>query len=132
VNLFELADTLPSGLHDALVRRLELDFETRTATLYASICIGDPDAAINQERELRRDVMVVIDGLLFCHIEPPDPRRTFAAGESVMIDLCNPDEAHPLSEHVRAEAFFARLFVHDWNAFVHIAASSARLAGTSG
>jgi hypothetical protein len=74
-----------------------------------------------------RDVTVLIEGLLFCHIEAPDPQYAYAAPEPISIDLCEPDETHPLRASVPSAAFFARLFIHEWNALVHVAAYSARL-----
>ena len=86
--LFDLADELPSGFHDALVRRLTLDFERRTATLHVSICVGDPEAARAEDRDVFRDVTVLIEGLLFCHVEAPDPQYAYAAPQPINIDLC--------------------------------------------
>lgn len=58
--------------------RLDLDYTARTATLHASIYIGDVNAATQDQRDETRDATIILEGLQFCVIERPDPRDDYA------------------------------------------------------
>jgi hypothetical protein len=49
------------------------------------------------------------------------------AGAAWLVDLCEADLTLPAARQLPAEAFAARFFVRQWNAFIHVAATHAEL-----
>lgn len=128
MNLRELDDTLPNGLHDLLVERLSLDFARRIATFEVSILVGTPDAPLQTEKDVRRNAHLVFQGLQFCVMETPDPQYPYAEPRSLWLpDLCEPDISKALLESLPSDAFVGRFFVNQWNAFLCIAATDVTL-----
>jgi hypothetical protein len=128
VTLEELENSLPNGLHDAEMQRVNIDYRQRTITLDMSVFVGDVDAP-NEKREAYREGTLVVSGLQFAAIEPPDGRYPFASPEASRVDSCemtkNLDPR--LLQSLPEGSFVRSLFVVDWNAFVHIAGSSAEI-----
>lgn len=128
-------DDFAATFHDASVHRLTLDYVAREAVLECSICVGNPDAEDEQEREARRNGTLIFQGLLYCAIDPPDPRYPYSDRDGLWIsdvgplDL-RPDSAKRFPVNLPAEAFAHYFFVNDWNAFIYIAARSARFDWT--
>ncbi len=129
MTLDELARGLPSGLHDAALVRLAVDYEQQSLTIEVRICVGDPDASSDPLREARRPACITLSGLVFCILDPPDSRYPFDARGPMVIDA-GPGEpstapgAHP---PVPAGAFLAWIFVSGWNSFIRFAARDAEL-----
>jgi hypothetical protein len=128
MDLTELANTLPNGLHDLLVDRLSIDFLVRVLTLEVSVWTGDLAASDAAEREARRNGMLRLDGLVFCVFDPPDPKYPHSKAEALwLVDFYDPDPAVVGERSVPEGAFSHRFFVQQWNAFIHVAARSASL-----
>jgi hypothetical protein len=128
VNLEDIDSALPNGLHDMLVDRLSIDFVARIATLDVSIWIGDLASSVVTEREERRRGDLVLEGLQFCVLEPPDPRYPFAKSDPLwFVDFADADPKVVGAIPLPPGAFSARFFVNQWNSFVHIAALKAAL-----
>lgn len=128
VNIKDIDATLPNGLHDMLVERLTIDFIDRIATLDVSVWIGDLASALDAEREARRRGKLLLHGLQFCVLEPPDPRYPFADSDALwLVDLLDADPNVVGSIPLPPQAFSARFFVNQWNSFVHVAALDATL-----
>ncbi len=125
--LEQLAGTLPNGFHDAEVRSCLVDFVARRVTLEIDVWVGEV-VADRDRREARQPARIILGALVFLQIEPPDPRYAFERPAAVTIDLCAPDPMHPPAKSIPSDAFLSRLFVAEWNAFIHVAARSADLA----
>lgn len=123
--LREIAEGLPNGFHDAQVDVCTIDFAARTLTFELALWVGD-----DKELERYRGARLRVAGLLYCAFDPPDERYPFAAREPLVIDLCDPDPAVPVNAALPPDAFSARFWVTSWNAFIHLAATSAELAWT--
>jgi hypothetical protein len=67
---------------------------------------------------------------MFIQLEPPDPSYPYSEADVLRVDLCEPDLTHPLTDKLPADAFAARFFVAEWNAFIHLAARNAVLVWT--
>ncbi len=132
MTLNELAETLPNGFHDALLHRLEWDVVGRVVVLELSVWTGDLHADLERERERHDRQRLVLEGVRFFQVEPPDARYPYAAERPVRIDLCEPDRAHPLMRAQPAGVFGARFFVQEWNASIHLAADAADLVPLAG
>ncbi|MBZ5547135.1 MAG: hypothetical protein LAO22_04095 [Acidobacteriia bacterium] len=128
MTLEELEDSLPNGLHDAEIQRICIDYQQRTVTIDMAVFVGDVDAPL-EKREAYRDGSLVISGLQFATIEPPDARYPFSTPGASRVDACDMTKnLDPSLLQVLPEGSFVRsFFVDDWNAFVHIAGSGAEI-----
>jgi hypothetical protein len=128
VTLEELEDSLPNGLHDAEIERISIDYQQRTITIDLAVFVGDVDAPL-EKRGAYREGTLVISGLQFAVIEPPDARYPFTSPKASRIDTCdrtkNLDPS--LLQSLPKGAFVRSLFVDDWNAFVHVSALDAEI-----
>jgi hypothetical protein len=128
MTLNELAEALPNGLHDALLHGYEVDLERRAVVLEVSLLMGDLRDTDPLTRERRERTRLVLEGVRFFHVERPAPGYPYAGSRPARVDVCEPDPNHPLSKEQPAGVFVARLFVEEWNAFIHLAAEGAELA----
>ncbi len=93
-----------------------------------AVFVGDVDAPL-EEREAYREGSLVISGLQFAVIEPPDARYPFSTPGASRIDACDMTKnLDPTLLQTLSEGAFVRSFlVNDWNAFVHVAGLSAEI-----
>jgi hypothetical protein len=129
VTLEELEDTLPNGVHDAEIRKVSIDYSERKVTFDLCVWVGDMDDP-PERREAYREAQLVLLGLLFLVIEPPDPKYPFADSTKLVIDGCDMREHLPseLLASLPSDAFVRSIWVNEWNAFMHVAARDADLA----
>jgi hypothetical protein len=132
VTLEELENTLPNGLRDSRVSRIAIDYKKRRLTLDLDVWVGDMGSDAHELREAYRPGQVLIDGLLFAVLEPPDAKYPFSNSGGLTIDGCDMREnlSSELMSSLPADAFFRSLWVNQWNAFIHIAARNVALAWT--
>jgi hypothetical protein len=128
MTLEELENTLPNGLHDAEVRQISVDYEQRNLAIDVAIWVGKMTDS-SETREAYRKGRIEISGLLFLVMEPPDARYPFAKG-NLRIDGCDLSKnvERKLLDSLPSDAFFRSLWVSDWNAFIHIAATEAQIS----
>lgn len=124
-------DVPHATFHDAEIERLTLDYVAREAVLDCSICIGDPDATDEEARGARRKGHLTISGLLYCTIDPPDPSYPYQDAGALWMVGDGPVGSNGVSgKHLPTNlpdgAFVRWFFINDWNAFIYIAAESAR------
>ena len=128
MTLEELENSLPNGLHDAEIQRITVDYQQRTMIIDMSVFVGDVDAPA-EKREAYREGSLLISGLQFATIEPPDPSYPFSTPGASRIDTCdmtkNLDPS--LLQALPETSFIRSFFVNDWNAFVHVAGLGAEL-----
>lgn len=131
MTLEELENTLPNGFHDAEIKRIAVDYELRKATLEVAVWVGEMDDPPEQ-REAYKNGHVVISGLFFLVMEPPDAKRPFN-GSHLRIDGCDMRKnlESELLKTLPADAFFRSFWVNEWNAFIHIAARDAQISWVS-
>ncbi len=122
MDIFEIADSLPNGLHDAEVVDLALSYERALLQIRLDIWIDDIDAP-EQTREEYRPARVELTQVEYCLFDRPDPGYPYKERGRLTIDLCAPDVAVDLPG--QGTAF--RLWVAEWNGFVHIRAGEAVL-----
>src|SRR5438045_2504776 len=121
MTIFELAETLPNGFHDAEVESIRIDYLNRTVQFDLEVWIGtmaDPPSI----RETYRKALLTIVGFQYCAMDVPDERYPYRLEGTVKIDLAEATHFVP-----RSAAFGCRLWVNEWNGFIHIAADSASL-----
>lgn len=130
MTLVELEKTLPNGLHDARVSRITIDYRKRKLTLDLDVWVGDMDSDSHEVREAYEPAQVLIDGLLFAVLEPPDAAYPFSNSVGLTVDGCDMRKSlsAELISSLPADAFFRSLWVNEWNAFIHIGARNVELA----
>ena len=127
-----LDDKYPdASFHDALLNHLTLDYLSRTAEFHMDLCVGDPDAHDEKEREAHAKGILRFDNFLFCVIEAPHPAYDFEVSGGLWIADDGPlltsdnDGLSKLIARIPANAFVYYFFNNDWNTFIYIAAISA-------
>jgi hypothetical protein len=120
--LADLAGQLPNGFHDAKVSGCSLDFVGRTVVFEMELWVGD-----DADRERYRRTRLGVTGLLYCAFDAPDPRYPFADRKPLVVDLCAADPAVLSAAELPANAFRARLWVANWNSFIHLSGTHAEL-----
>jgi hypothetical protein len=123
----DLESELGVTFHDALLHSLTADFVNRVAVFILDMWVGNPDSESIAERERRRTGRLELSGLQYLAIDPPDPKYPYAEPAAVDIDPCGPDEALASRYELAAGLFAGRMFVSDWNGFIHFAAANAAL-----
>lgn len=122
---------LPNGFHDARLRRIDINYADRTASLDMSFWVGDMDGP---NREEYRDGTVSILGLCYYSIESPDPAYPFLRDRSAVDVAGYPEDPKTfpaldgLLPVMPRDVTCYRFFVHDWNSFIHIAAKDVQLS----
>jgi hypothetical protein len=132
MTLREIEDSIPNGLHDAQVKRIEIDYEKGIAKFLILLWTGDLSSQDETVREAYQEGELIIKDLLYCIIEPPDPSYSYSKAMPITIGASSPiDEpiktTTPLPKNLPAGAFAYWFFVHEWNSFIHIAAMDASL-----
>jgi hypothetical protein len=124
MTLDEIEQTLPWGLHDALLLRLSVDWARASVTL-------DVRVMMSERQDLGRLGRIVITGLLFCAIDPPeiDPARGYVpvAEAGLWIDAGPGSAAGASLPSIPEGCFLHWLFVRSWNRFIHICGRHAEL-----
>jgi hypothetical protein len=120
MNLFQLEDSLPNGLHDALLRRVVVDYVERTAILELEIDLSDTET----HSDLYRLARITLSGFAYFAVGPPDSSYPFREAGVVTVDLSAPEK--PFVRGCEGESAF-RLFISDFNSFIHADAPEAEL-----
>ncbi len=119
--LEQIADALPNGFHDTLVRSCEIDFVGRSVRFEIEIWVGD-----DRDFQAYRRARLTISGLAFCAFDPPDPRSPFDEGP-LRIDLCESDRSIEVLGALKHHVFSGRFWGEHWNRVIHIAGEQAHL-----
>ncbi len=126
MNLAQLTDALPWGLHDAYLERLELDWSHARAALTLRLMMSE-------RQDFERRARIDITGLVFCSVDAPEiaPERGYVPTPKDGLRLSDGEGAAPeragVLPPVPEGGFLHWFFVHDWNRFVHLCAREAAL-----
>jgi hypothetical protein len=132
MTLEEIENLPPNGFHDAQLFSIELDYANGRAKLHLNLLVGWPEDP-QPERSAYQEAILTITGLCFCSIEAPqadypflpDGEPTWLSGDPAKRDHL--PSLPELMQKVPAGAWAYRFFMHDWNAFIYIAARDAEL-----
>lgn len=133
MTLDEWDSKLPNGFHDAKVLSIAIDYVAGTAKFRLSLHVGWPDDP-EPEREEYQEAEMMVTGLSFCSIDPPDPSYRFLTDGRPMCvggDPAQPDHLPALLKLLAkcpTGTWCYRFFVHDSNAFIQIAALDAQVS----
>jgi hypothetical protein len=117
MTIFEVAADLPNGFHDAEVESIRIDYATRTVGFELDVWVGTAD-----ERELYRRAMLTVTDFQYCAMDVPDQAYPFSGIDTLTIDLFEATQFVPVTA-----AYGCRLWVGQWNGFIHLAAEAASL-----
>lgn len=126
----DVENELPNGFHDMELYGMRLDWAEGSMTMDLNFWVGDLSGP---NREAYKPGTLQITGLCFCSIDPPDSTYPFMPDGSplnISGDAAGPEtfaSFEGLSQKLSAEASCYRFFVHEWNAFIHIAAKNVQL-----
>ncbi|HEY4186389.1 MAG TPA: hypothetical protein VGP07_15040 [Polyangia bacterium] len=127
MNIAELEEGLPNGLHDALLRAFSQEPGGRRAELILDVWLGDLRSSVTAERERYRPARLELLEVAYFIVDDPDPRYPAGDGAPLRVDACAADDDPQRSRQVPSGGFAGRFFVTEWNAFIHFAALDARL-----
>jgi len=119
MTIFDIAARLPNGFHDSEVSSVSIDYVKRSMTLHLDVWVGtmsDPPST----RETYRAGILSITGLQYCALDVPDQKYPYAEPGALTIDLAEGTAFTP-----NTRSFACRVWVNEWNGFMHIAAQSA-------
>jgi len=130
MTLIEIEDSLPNGLHDAQISRIEIDYEKRIVKFGIRLWTGDLSSTDESLHETYQDGELTVTGLIYCIIEPPDPKYPYANTSTITISAGSATEEPiktetALPQQLPDGAFAYWLFVNEWNSFIHIAGMDA-------
>jgi hypothetical protein len=131
-------------LHDAILLKMDIDYENRELHLKLRIYVHGPE---DPDDAIYRTAVVTLSGLFFCVIEPPDSRIARIQSGELVYDHGTPyvefanltivdsvsvkDSREPptikLPETESEGAFTNCIFVREWNASMWISAIEASL-----
>jgi hypothetical protein len=121
--------TLEEVAVDTHIKGISIDYVTGMATFDLQIWVADD---IEEEPEVYRNARLILSDLLFCVIEPPDPRYDYHEKKPLWVGDGSHSSA-PVSSSIQLpsllpeNAFSHWFFVNNWNSFIHVAAMDARL-----
>jgi hypothetical protein len=132
VTLEELENSLPNGFHDAEIERISVDYQQRLMVMELTVFVGDPVAPV-ELREAYRPAVLTLSGVQFVAIDPPDARYPFSESGPVRIDACDATKNLDanLVKTLPTNSSTRSFFVAEWNAFIHVSASSAQIEWTA-
>lgn len=125
MTLEQLEQSLPNGLHDAQIRRVEMDYEHARLVLRVKVWVGLLDQP-PPERDRYRDGNIVFEGVQLFSIELPQPGSAFRHPGSVWFSY---ERTTPgvvpatVADGLRAGTQSYSLFVQDWLSCIQIATS---------
>ena len=123
MTIFELEASMHGDFHDALLHSFAVDLVARTAQMRLEVCVGDPGSSDPNFREVRRLGTLLLSGLEYFCVDPPD--FTYDRRAPYLVDLCAADPDFVGSGEVTEGTFAARFFSSSTNSFFHFSAASA-------
>ena len=113
--------------HDGQLRQLTVDYEDARYLLVFQLCVGDPDAPTQAEREQMRSGRLEFRRVLFWVCEPPDPIPVVPEGAAWLTSFgplseSPTDSGKRLATLVPPEAYAWYLYFSLPNSFTYVAA----------
>ena len=127
-----LDDKYPHAtFHDAKIEDLKIDYINNIASLHIELYVGDPNAAYENEREIKRRGKLQFTGLVYCAIDPPDAKYPYSDVKGLWLASDGPVDPSGTSANARlpqdipADAFVHSFYINDWNSNIYISAKDA-------
>ena len=118
-----LSESEPNGtFHDSSLLSWDIDLENQVLIATFNICVGNPEADSEKERERWRRGQLRVDGVKVWEIEPCDP-KTFQplwVHDDGLLGDCSTDRAKVLVKHTGPDDYAWYIFFGQQNAFAYI------------
>lgn len=126
----ELDQRFPNGLYDSEIVSVNINYESRTAKLQLNLRGNPPDSP---NRDEYQRALLRLNGFYYVVIEPPDADHLSYPHRSIQVNGYPEDVSQfplfgDLKPKLSGGAFCCRFYVHDWNSFIHIAATDAQFS----
>lgn len=124
MQLLEIEQLLPNGLHDARITKIEIDYAAMQARFALKVWTGSSDCA--SEIETYRNALILANGLHYLLIEPPSPDSPFdqPGGSWLRYETTTTAEFPALASLLEALPRGSQrhsLFMQDWYSHLHFA-----------
>ncbi len=125
----QLVASLPNGLHDAELRRFELDYEQRKLRFELAIWVGNLSDA--KSRELYRPAILTFADVAYLVAEPPAVAIPLNSG-AIRIDAGEgrPKQSSTALPDAPSNTTVTWIYLDDLNTFLMFAAGEATLEWT--
>lgn len=122
----DLEKSLPWGLHDAHLESVHIDWAAARLTLNVRVALG-------KHQEEDRRAKIVVEGLVFCAVDPPQIDRSNGYEPTPQTGL-RIDSGEGAAGHAKdalpvtpTDCFLTYFFVSNWNSFIHVCGRNASL-----
>jgi hypothetical protein len=131
MTLQELSRTLPNGFHDSFISTVTIDYVKQEARLSVSVWCGEHSSEESTRREEYREGELILSGLSYWVVEPPDPNHDYDQSKPLWIDIgeLSSENFTPTIQLPESAVgdFASWIFVRNWNAFIYLAAREASI-----
>jgi hypothetical protein len=117
VTLEELEASLPNGLHDAELLKLQIDYAGDEAVLDVNVDVG-----VGEAEDMYRPARLTFSGMQFVAIDPPTVRQKDFSPSMIDTGTGQPSTAPTALPEIPSDCFLCWFFVVNWNGFIRIAA----------
>lgn len=129
MHLNDIINSLANGFHDAKIYSIAIDYIKRIINIEIDIWIGDRSFL-----EAYRRCRLILNGFVYFVVEAPQENYPYDDNRGLAIDVYEQDYssfvAKTLPRKFDSDAFAYRMYVGDWNSFIHFAAVDAELHWT--
>ena len=125
MTLEDLDETLPYGLHDALIRTMSHDYEAASVKLEVEILVGLPGDA-PPDRSRYRNGEVLFHRTLFCAVDVPGSARSLPHPGSIWFKFWRMEPGalmEKLTPLLTPETLCYSLYILEWESQIHIVAA---------
>jgi hypothetical protein len=124
MNIVEIENKLPNGLHDAIMRKYSVDYEKSTAIFDIDVWVGDLESKSTTERESYKSGVLKFEGLEYFVVEPPCEVKGTIELFSFSVGDPDVEEIKPsvILPKTTKDSFRTYFFIYKLNAFIHVSA----------
>lgn len=129
MTIVEIEDTLPNGLHDAVIDNIFVDFINKEAKFGLRVSVGDPDSPTEEGRDAYRRGILTITNLFFFITMPEDNFLTSPNYSMRSLYPIEPEELPVKIANRIPDTVFINVIYTDRSA-IYIAAENAEFEWT--
>jgi len=123
----ELDQRFPNGFDNAETRSVTINYQSRAAKLQLNLRGNSPDSP---DRDVYQQAVLELSRFYDFSLDPPDADHLTYREKKIQVDgfpedLSKFPRFESLKPALAGGAFCCRVYVHDWNSFIHIAAEDA-------
>jgi hypothetical protein len=127
-----ISEVVGIWFHDVTISRINVDYVKREVQFECTIPVGwwnSPNRTGQTEGEIKGTLVLI--GLLYLVMEPPDANSPFEDSEGIEVTSEGPVTSEKfdllkLPHDLPEEAFLHYFFVNEWNSCIYVAATGAQ------